>query len=47
MIMDKLKRIIGILLVLCFIVALTSCGEGSPQEVTPNEATQTAGIETN
>jgi len=42
MIMDKLKRIIGILLVLCFIVAFTSCGEGSPQEVTPNETTQIA-----
>ena len=42
MIMDKLKRIIGILLVLCFIVAFTSCGEGSPQEVTPNKTTQTA-----
>ena len=43
--MDKLKRIIGILLVLCFTVALTSCGEDSPQEVTPNETTQTAGNE--
>ncbi len=42
MIMDKLKRIIGILLVLCFIVAFTSCGEDSPQEVTTNETTQTA-----
>lgn len=40
--MDKLKRIIGMLLVLCFIVAFTSCGEDSPQEVTPNETTQTA-----
>lgn len=40
--MDKLKRIIGILLVLCFLVAFTSCGESSPQEVTPNETTQTA-----
>ncbi len=46
MIMDKLKRIIGILLVLCFTVAFTSCGEDSPQEVTPNETTQTAGNET-
>ncbi len=45
MLMDKLKRIIGILLVLCFIVAFTSCGEDSPQEVTPNETTQTAGNE--
>ncbi len=44
--MDKLKRIIGILLVLCFMVAFTSCGEDSPQEVTPNETTQTAGNET-
>lgn len=40
--MDKLKRIIGMLLVLCFLVAFTSCGEDSPQEVTPNETTQTA-----
>ncbi|MBQ7836996.1 MAG: hypothetical protein IJ395_00050 [Clostridia bacterium] len=40
--MDKLKRIIGILLFLCFIVAFTSCGEDFPQEVTPNETTQTA-----
>jgi len=44
--MDKLKRIIGILLVLCFTVAFTSCGEDSPQEVTPNETTQTARNET-
>ena len=42
MIMDKLNRIIGILLTLCFMVAFTSCGEDSPQEVTPNETTQTA-----
>ncbi len=42
MLMGKLKRIIGILLVLCFIVAFTSCGEDSPQEVTSNETTQTA-----
>lgn len=40
--MDKLKKIIGMLLVLCFLVAFTSCGEDSPQEVTPNETTQTA-----
>lgn len=46
MLMDKLKRIIGILLVLCFMVAFTSCGEDSPQGVTPNETTQTAGNET-
>lgn len=46
MLMDKLKRIIGILLVLCFIVAFTSCGEDSPQEVTPSETTQTAENET-
>ncbi|MBQ8015832.1 MAG: hypothetical protein IJ264_06580 [Clostridia bacterium] len=44
--MDKLKRIIGMLLVLCFLVAFTSCGEDSPQEVTPNETTQTAENET-
>ena len=42
MIMDKLKRIVGILLTLCFMVAFASCGEDSPQEVTPNETTPTA-----
>ena len=47
MLMDKLKRIIGILLALCFMVAFTSCGEDSPQEVAPNETTQTAENETN
>ena len=46
MLMNKLKRIIGILLVLCFMVALTSCGEDSPQEVTPDGTTQTAENET-
>lgn len=46
MLMDKLKRIIGILLVLCFMLAFTSCGENSPQEVTTNETTQTAENET-
>ena len=40
--MNKLNRIICILLILCFTVAFTSCGEDSPQEVTPNETTQTA-----
>ncbi len=40
--MGKLKRIIGILLVLCFLVAFTSCGEDSPQGDIPNETTQTA-----
>ncbi|MBQ2848265.1 MAG: DUF3298 domain-containing protein [Clostridia bacterium] len=44
--MDKLKRIICILLILCFMVAFTSCGEDSPQEVTPNETTQTVKNET-
>ncbi len=42
MLMDKLKRTLCILLTLCFTVALTSCGEASPQEVTPNKTTQTA-----
>ncbi len=42
MLMGKLKRIIGILLTLCFMVAFTSCGEDSPQEVTPDETAQTA-----
>ena len=46
MLMDKLKRIICILLILCFMVAFTSCGEDSPQEVTPNETTQTVKNET-
>ena len=46
MLMDKLKRIIGILLVLCFMVAFASCGEDSPQEVTPDETTRTAENET-
>ncbi len=45
MLMGKLKRIIGILLVLCFTVNFTSCGEDSPQEVAPNETTQIAGNE--
>ena len=40
--MKNIKRIISMLLALCFTVALTSCGEDSPQEVTPNETTQTA-----
>lgn len=42
MLMDKLKRTLCILLTLCFTVALTSCGEDSPQKVTPNKTTQTA-----
>lgn len=46
MLMDKLKRIIGILLILCFVVAFTSCGEASPQEITTNKTTQTAENET-
>ena len=46
MLTDKLKRIIGILLVLCFLVAFTSCGDDSPQEVTPSKTTQTAENET-
>ena len=37
--MDKLKRIIGILLVLCFMIAFTSCGGDSPQEATTNKTT--------
>ena len=46
MFMIKSKRIISLLLTLCFMIALTSCGEDSPQEVTPSETTQTAGNET-
>lgn len=42
MIMNKRKRTLCILLTLCFTVAFTSCGEDSPQEVTPDETTQTA-----
>ncbi len=38
--MNKLKRIICILLTLCFTVALTSCGKKPPQEVTPSETTE-------
>ena len=46
MLMDKLKRTLCILLTLCFTVALTSCGEDSPQEVTTDEAALTVGDET-
>lgn len=46
MLMDKFKKIIGILITLCFVVAFTSCGEKSPQEITQNETTQTAETET-
>ena len=42
MLMSKTKNIVSILLVLCFMVALASCGEDSPQEVAPNETTHTA-----
>ena len=42
MLMDKLKKTICILLVLCFTVTFTSCGEDSPQEIAPTETTQTA-----
>ncbi len=45
MLMNKFNKIICILLTLCFTVAFTSCGDDSPQEVTPNETTQTAGNE--
>lgn len=40
--MNKLKRIACILLTLCFTVALTSCGEKPPQEVTPSGTTKNA-----
>jgi len=40
--MNKLKRIVCILLTLCFTVTLTSCGDDSPQEVTQNKTTQSA-----
>ncbi len=40
--MNKLKRIVCILLTLCFTVALTSCGEKPPQEVTPSGTTENA-----
>ena len=40
--MKKLKRIVCILLTLCFTVALTSCGEKPPQEVTPSGTTENA-----
>ncbi len=44
--MNKLKNTICILLVLCFFVILTSCGEDSPQGVTPSETTQSVINET-
>ncbi len=40
--MNKLKRIVCILLTLCFTVALTSCGEKPPQEDTPSGTTENA-----
>ncbi len=40
--MNKLKRIVCIFLTLCFTVALTSCGEKTPQEVTPSGTTENA-----
>ena len=39
--MNKAKRIICILLTLCFLIALTSCGEDSPQEINPSELSTT------
>ncbi len=43
--MIKFKRFTGILLTLCFVIVLTSCGENTPQEVTPEETTLTVGSE--
>ena len=40
--MNKLKRIVCILLTLCFTVALSSCGEKPPQEATPSGTTENA-----
>lgn len=37
--MIKFKRFISILLTLCFVIVLTSCGENTPQEVTPDNTT--------
>lgn len=44
--MIKFKKNISILLTLCFVIAMTSCGENTPQEVTPEETTLTVGSET-
>ncbi len=41
--MKKFKRFISILLILCLAVALASCGENTPQEVTTDEAALTVG----
>ncbi len=41
--MKKFIRFISILLILCLAVALTSCGENTPQEVTTDEAALTVG----
>ncbi len=43
--MNRLNKFVSILLILCFVVGFNSCGEDSPQEVTSNETTQTAGNE--
>lgn len=40
--MNKLKRIVCILLTLCFTVALSSCGEKPPQEAAPSGTTENA-----
>ncbi len=40
--MKKIKRIVCILLTLCFTAALSSCGEKPPQEVTPSGTTDNA-----
>ncbi|MBQ3129120.1 MAG: DUF3298 domain-containing protein [Clostridia bacterium] len=40
--MNKLKRIVCILLTLCFTVVLSSCGEKPPQEATPSGTTENA-----
>ena len=44
--MIKFKKIISILLTLCFVIALTSCGENTPQEVAEDETTLTVGNKT-
>lgn len=40
--MNNFKRIVCILLTLCFIFAFTSCGEKTPQEVAPSGTTENA-----
>ncbi len=44
--MIKRKRFIGILLTLCFVITMTSCGENDPQEAASDETALSVGAET-